>query len=76
MVPPFGDTGVVTESRPPDNSRPGDSRPANAARRRDRTDDIFGDVLPDTTSDERTRETSGADEDSWYLENRPPHHDR
>jgi hypothetical protein len=50
-------------------------RDALAARRR--VDEIFGDVLPETTSDERAeggqdRETP----DSWYLENRPPHHDR
>lgn len=38
-------------------------------------DEIFGDVLPDTTSDERGQ---GAGQDGyseqWYLDNRPPHH--
>lgn len=45
------------------------------AQRRRRIDVVFGDVLPETTSDERGRgpETTP---DSWYLENRPPHHDR
>ncbi|HEX3791357.1 MAG TPA: hypothetical protein VHW44_26075 [Pseudonocardiaceae bacterium] len=38
-----------------------------------RGDDVFGDVLPDVTSDEREPQ-SGDDRDSWYLENRPPHH--
>jgi len=68
MLPPFGDTGVVTESRPPE------SRPA--PRRRKRIEDVFGEVLPETTSDERTNEPSGGSADSWYLDNRPPHHDR
>jgi hypothetical protein len=70
MLPPFGDTGGVTESRPPE------ARPGRAPRRRERIDDVFGEVLPETTSDERTRESTGGSLDSWYLENRPPHHDR
>lgn len=38
---------------------------------------IFGDVLPDTTADERPDGTGGADEnDLWYQENRPPHYER
>lgn len=37
-------------------------------------DKIFGDVLPDTTSDEREPELP--DTESWYERNRPPHHDR
>ncbi|WP_370944773.1 hypothetical protein AB5J62_37455 [Amycolatopsis sp. cg5] len=41
-----------------------------------RLDEVFGDVLPETTSDERDPQPSSADSDSWYLENRPPHHDR
>jgi hypothetical protein len=47
---------------------------------RRRVDEVFGDVLPETTSDERDPQASGFDghssNDSWYLENRPPHHDR
>jgi hypothetical protein len=43
---------------------------------RRQVDEVFGDVLPHTTSDEREPESSNADNDSWYLENRPPHHDR
>jgi hypothetical protein len=45
---------------------------------RRRLDDVFGDVLPDTTDDERDprdrAERRG--DDDWYLANRPPHHDR
>ncbi|MEV7550550.1 hypothetical protein AB0N89_13070 [Amycolatopsis sp. NPDC089917] len=51
-----------------------DKRPSAANRRR--VDEIFGDVLPDTTSDEREPGQRAPDSDSWYLENRPPHHDR
>jgi hypothetical protein len=50
-------------------------RPARRRERRD-LDAIFGDVLPETTSDERDTESSGRERDSWYEENRPPHHDR
>jgi len=38
-------------------------------------DEIFGDVLPATTSDERDPEPPADDRD-WYERNRPPHHDR
>lgn len=39
--------------------------------------EIFGDVLPDTTRDERDLEVADARSvDDWYLANRPPHHDR
>jgi len=41
-------------------------------------DEIFGDVLPSTTSDEREqRPPDGGDSrDDWYERERPPHHDR
>lgn len=45
---------------------------ADAARRH-LLDEIFGDVLPEVTTDERGT-GRGADDDHWYLENRPPHH--
>lgn len=48
--------------------------PREPARRR--VDEVFGDVLPETTADERDPRPAGSDGDSWYLENRPPHHDR
>jgi len=49
--------------------------PARQPTRRE-VDAVFGEVLPDTTDDERDLESGGSDSDSWYLENRPPHHDR
>jgi hypothetical protein len=36
--------------------------------------EIFGDVLPESTSDDVPASAPVADEDRWYLENRPPHH--
>ncbi|WP_020631655.1 hypothetical protein [Amycolatopsis alba] len=54
------------------DKRPSPSTPST----RRRVDEIFGDVLPDTTSDEREPGQRTPDSDSWYLENRPPHHDR
>ncbi len=41
--------------------------------RRRKIDEIFGDVLPDTTKDERDPEPDKRDDD-WYLRNKPPHH--
>jgi hypothetical protein len=52
-----------------------DRKPPQERERRE-LDAIFGDVLPDTTSDERDTEASHHRDDSWYQENRPPHHDR
>jgi hypothetical protein len=38
-------------------------------------DEIFGDVLPDTTGDERgSGDPEGRYSEDWYRENRPPHH--
>lgn len=58
---------------------PGDDRENDRpAPKRDRRelDEVFGDVLPETTSDERDAESASGDRDVWYRENRPPHHDR
>ncbi|ANZ36494.1 hypothetical protein BBK82_10865 [Lentzea guizhouensis] len=46
---------------------------AEKRRRRRRLAEVFGDVLPETTSDERGGE-AGGDREAWYRENRPPHH--
>ncbi len=43
---------------------------------RRRLDAVFGDVLPDTTGDEREPGTSESDPDAALLADRPPHHDR
>jgi hypothetical protein len=61
-------------------ARQGDARPsadAEAARRR-RLDEVFGDVLPETTSDERDdrddRDAGGDASDRWLRDQVPPHH--
>lgn len=41
---------------------------------RARLDEVFGDPLPGTTSDEERGRESRID-DQWWLEQRPPHHD-
>ncbi len=43
---------------------------------RRRLDAVFGDVLPDTTADEREPGASEPDPDAVLLADRPPHHDR
>ena len=52
--------------------------PDEAARdqRRRRIAEVFGDVLPDTTSDERDAEDGRDDQsgDSWLRDQVPPHH--
>ncbi|WP_372663148.1 hypothetical protein [Amycolatopsis kentuckyensis] len=50
--------------------------PKTSSDQRRRVDEIFGDVLPETTSDERDVERRTGLPDGWYRENRPPHHDR
>ncbi len=44
--------------------------------RRRRLGEIFGDVLPDTTSDEREPESGSESNktDAWLREQVPPHH--
>jgi|GEM_PF-6659746 len=49
---------------------------ADTDRKRRRVDEVFGELLPDVTSDERGIHDEGATTDQWYLENRPPHHER
>lgn len=43
---------------------------------RRRLEEVFGDVLPATTSDERDPEPPERDPDADLLADRPPHHDR
>ncbi|MGH3776767.1 MAG: hypothetical protein ACRDRR_13745 [Pseudonocardiaceae bacterium] len=49
----------------------------NAIDRKRRLHRVFGDVLPDSTSDDRPpQENEDPDErDRWLRDNRPPHHD-
>lgn len=60
-------------------SRPeseGDRRPAETpAQRRARLAEVFGDVLPDTTQDERDTDVRrDRDGDDWLRSQVPPHH--
>lgn len=52
--------------------------PAPAPRQdRRRLQEVFGDVLPDTTTDERSgdgRAGTDADSDRWLRDQVPPHH--
>ncbi len=43
---------------------------------RRRLDEVFGDVLPSTTSDERDDRADSRSGDAELLANRPPHHDQ
>lgn len=69
---------MVMATEDENRGKSGDERRRSRGRRR--IDEVFGDVLPDTTSDERgtgqEHGTSGAHSDEWYRDNRPPHHDR
>jgi len=52
-------------------------RDETPAERRARLDTVFGDVLPDTTSDERDPGTSRGEDDpgdAWLRAQVPPHH--
>lgn len=58
-------------------SRPEDDDARAEAARRGRVAEVFGDVLPETTGDERgSAGEDGAedDRDRWYREQVPPHH--
>lgn len=44
------------------------------AERRRRLDAVFGDVLPDTTSDERGDAPEDRGTDDWLRAQVPPHH--
>ena len=56
-------------------STPRPSQPEGSAEaRRRRIADVFGDVLPDTTADERDPEGPDDRGDSWLRAQVPPHH--
>ena len=64
-------TEEPTDPQPPT----GAAEPEPAWRRKQRLAEVFGDVLPDTTSDEREPgETAGGRGDTWLKEQVPPHH--
>jgi hypothetical protein len=58
----------MAEPREPEKQTAGSDRARRLA-------EVFGDVLPETTSDERDpREDRGDDSDRWLREQVPPHH--
>ncbi len=51
--------------------------PRDAAERQRRLAEVFGEVLPETTSDERDEgsgDREGSTRDAWYRDQVPPHH--
>ncbi len=51
------------------------SRPESDWERRKRLAEVFGDVLPDTTRDERDEDSAAdAGTDAWLRAQVPPHH--
>jgi hypothetical protein len=56
----------------PDQAAPRAHLDPGAARKR-RLAEVFGDVLPESTTDDRDPEPTLTD-DHWLIENRPPHH--
>ena len=58
---------------PPDSDVPAD--PHAEAERRRRRARVFGDVLPDSTSDDvGDAERDSTDSDEWLRRQKPPHH--
>ncbi len=52
-------------------------KPDDDAERKRQLAEVFGDVLPETTADEREPEVRPDDEsarDAWYRDQVPPHH--
>jgi hypothetical protein len=71
---PSADAGPAGRSQP--TAAQSTAAQLTAARRR-KLDAVFGDVLPETTKDERDqaeRNSAKGLGDRWYAENRPPHH--
>lgn len=62
-------------SRPEGEERQ-DPAALEQARKRRRLAEVFGDVLPDTTRDERDPDGSreGGDSEQWLKDQVPPHH--
>ncbi|NUS42302.1 MAG: hypothetical protein HOQ24_01195 [Mycobacteriaceae bacterium] len=51
-----------------------ESKPPRKPVDKNRLAEIFGDVLPDTTTDERDPHEADASSDDWHRNNVPPHH--
>ena len=72
---PGGDPGNADDDIP--NAAVGLGHPSLTPdfRERRRLDEVFGEILPNVTGDERHPEPADhAERERWYRENRPPHH--
>ncbi len=73
MSAPTGDTAGGQADSP--GGQPGDKKVDKPLPDQRLLDEIFGDVLPETTGDERgSGDPEGRYSEDWYRENRPPHH--
>lgn len=57
----------------PEQDRPREPGETEAQRKR-RLAEVFGDVLPDTTTDERDETERPGGSDEWLKSQVPPHH--
>ncbi|WP_374212562.1 hypothetical protein [Rhodococcus tibetensis] len=70
----------MSTSDPSDDEPTENTAPSRAPIDRARLARIFGEVLPDTTADEREpddasgRGERGSDSDEWLRSQKPPHH--
>jgi hypothetical protein len=62
-----------TPAETPDEAAEGSPEEETEWQRRKRLAAVFGDVLPETTSDERDESDSGTSEE-WLKRQVPPHH--
>lgn len=62
-------TGGASRNNASSNGASRNSAPATRAR----IDEVFGEILPRTTSDE-ARDRDARLGDDWWMEQRPPHH--
>lgn len=58
----------------PDPDPEQEQEPEAGWKRRRRLAEVFGDVLPETTRDERDPDRAGRGSDQWLREQVPPHH--
>ena len=63
----------MSEPDPPQDDATQEERPEPEWVRRRRLAAVFGDVLPDETSDDAARGRGGKGDD-WYRDQVPPHH--
>jgi hypothetical protein len=76
-TPPTGraSVGQAESASGQAESADGQTESARETARRRRLADLLGDVLPETTADDRPEPGPETRSDErWYLENRPPHH--